>query len=137
MGEALAAAIGEARGMDTSRLTRAVAALPASDRETVEAIALTIEAVVEQLGKIAKALELLDQLDDQRAAEIHELRLTVRLLAMINGLETKGEPLAELPTLAEVTAAGPPDAGQIMRTQEYWDQLAELRRQREEAERDA
>lgn len=82
--------------MDANRLTEAVAAMPEADREVVSAIADTVDRIVALVADQTALLASLNALDDKRAAEISELRLTVRLLCQIHGLETVGEPLVDL-----------------------------------------
>lgn len=68
---------------------------PATRTALLEILDL-FDSVAGQIGQLTEAFAALDRLDDLRNEQIQELRLTVRLLCHAQGLDTSGDPLAQL-----------------------------------------
>lgn len=116
--------------VDTAALNAVVASLEERDRGAVLAIVATVEEIVEHLAKVGDAIGALNALDDMRAAELNELRLSVRLLCQAQGLETVGEPLVTLAARMEARIAETdPDEWDRYR-HAYWQEINRLREAR-------
>lgn len=114
--------------MATALTDQMVADLAPATRTALLEILEGFEQLLGLINQLTEACAALDKLDDLRAEEIKELRLTVRLLCQAQGIDTTGAPLEQL---ARDYLLHQEASRKVSEQKVYWAEVAQLREQRE------